>query len=1851
MKFRKILISLIFIMFLLGITCVSAENIDDISELSTIDADDVISVDESLDDNIGVEKSDVLADSNPTSVNNWNDLASAVGGSSGPDVVNIESNLTPGSQITINHDVTIVGSDDTYIGGASSSNAASYSDILFLSTGSGLSITLKNIKFQNCGGNTLMKFAGNGNYILDNCTFENITATSTKQVVVHLNYGYCEIINCTFEKCSTSYGTLSNYHETNVNNVHMVVRNSTFKNNYANVEPGVINNCGHLTVYDSTFEDNSAAWWAGAIHTHTNANTTVVRSIFKDNLAGWNGGALCTYSYLRVVNSTFVGNNATTNRGGGAIFGFYQGSAPYIIVENCDFINNTGISGNGGAIIVASGTLIVDDSRFENNKANATNGGAISSGSSTTTINNCNFTNNYAYGRGGAIFAGSAGHLNVYNCQFVNNTASEGNDIAYHYTTKRTNKAFLSYDYNEFWGENNASGSIYAYNKDYLSVDNGTHNIFHDISEYVVPSEENTTNDTNGSSGTIIVPDSFNGDQLWNASLEGALGGTPLVVGDRIYVPNCQSIYCLNITNGNLLWNVSSSAGYFHELALHNGVLIAPCAWDKFYMFNPINGSEIQPDSNMYQASSYYAPAIDGNTIYVSSEYPYGASGNAWIAVVKLVDGVYTYTGSILDIAGVEYGSQALLSQPILNGGYLWVNTINGLMRVDLTTNASSIVLTNTVGKPAVGGNIIYVLTSDNHICGVNASGDVVENIAVGGNVGSTLAISNDNATLYTVNANGEVYLADLSSSAAYSIYQFNPVSSALAVGNDGNLYIGDDAGIFWVICPYTYDYFNWYAEITYTYNASSPILGTPLIKNGVIYIGTDNTFYALSASSINLFFLRSTNSLPSSINNQFISSNELLGSTSNEILENELNIIYLNPKQLSQDEFLSDTIYYLNEGIYNITDTIVWCGGPQASGAKKNIIIKPNGTANVIINFVTTKTAASQQRAFLNIYYSNNITLENLKFTAGSGFVTPTGFFSIMESQDITFKNCTFEDMSSKGNTACIILIASMPNKETTNNIKIDNCKFIDCSAQNILSIGNAQKKNVKLVSVTNCNFENCTVTNYNLAITVNADIHLTNNTFDSVAPITISDGTMHSEVSFNVFTNGDLTLNNPGDIFAELIDEDGNHIYSSALKFILDDGEPITPTSFDKTTGLYRLSYTPTKSGELPVSISCDNVELSEVTPFNVIVVSDPELTINGTNSITYGDNVINVNATLKEDINNENVTFTILQGSNVINSTTAVVTNGFANATFNNKLNAGSYTLRVSYTGSESYGSASDSKTLTVGKATPDITVTVNPIIYIGDEIIVTVTVPEDVKGYFEICNLANKNHNQAATAKQNVNIDNATVTLIFDDKLGVHEYWFWYVFRSSNGNYADKSISSIGNLDGAPTFRIIKYESIPQINVNDVCLGDNVSISISGLNESATGNITITIDDLEPVTIDVKETYNISTLGAGVHIVKVVYSGDDTFSANETSETFNVFTIALEKYDIDYNSDADVVAVLPDGAEGMLGIEIDGKDPISAPVVNGSATFKLSNLKPGNYTLHMVYQGNPVGLHVDVNITVIPKITPVDDLNTVDNTISLDLPSDATGNLTITIDGNTTVVVPVVNGTAAYPVENLTAGEHEITVAYEGNYPSYTSTQSVNVAKGIPESKVNPPESITAGSAISLPITLPGDANGILLVDVDGKKYYADVVNGTANVDIAGLSAGDKVLTYKYLGDDKYAAFTANTTLKVTEPAKTPVTPAKVTPVASKITAKKKTFKKAKKTKKYSITLKAGKKAISKVKVTIKVGKKTYTAKTNAKGKATFNLKKLTKKGKYTAVIKFKGNKNYKASSKKVKITVK
>ena len=153
-----------------------------------------------------------------------------------------------------------------------------------------------------------------------------------------------------------------------------------------------------------------------------------------------------------------------------------------------------------------------------------------------------------------------------------------------------------------------------------------------------------------------------------------------------------------------------------------------------------------------------------------------------------------------------------------------------------------------------------------------------------------------------------------------------------------------------------------------------------------------------------------------------------------------------------------------------------------------------------------------------------------------------------------------------------------------------------------------------------------------------------------------------------------------------------------------------------------------------------------------------------------------------------------------------------------------------------------------------------------------------------------------------------------------------------------------------------------------------------------------------------------------------------------------------------------------------------------------------------------------------------------------------------------------------------------------------------------------------------------------------ANAKVTISINGKNTPVTTdKNGQAKLAIK-LPAKTYTATITYAGDNNHVKST--TTAKVV-----------VKKASPKIIAKKKTFKA--KIKKYTIALKDNKgKAIKKAKVTLKVKGKTYKAITNSKGKATFKITKLTKKGKHKATIKYKGNNNFKAVTKTIKyITVK
>ena len=144
-----------------------------------------------------------------------------------------------------------------------------------------------------------------------------------------------------------------------------------------------------------------------------------------------------------------------------------------------------------------------------------------------------------------------------------------------------------------------------------------------------------------------------------------------------------------------------------------------------------------------------------------------------------------------------------------------------------------------------------------------------------------------------------------------------------------------------------------------------------------------------------------------------------------------------------------------------------------------------------------------------------------------------------------------------------------------------------------------------------------------------------------------------------------------------------------------------------------------------------------------------------------------------------------------------------------------------------------------------------------------------------------------------------------------------------------------------------------------------------------------------------------------------------------------------------------------------------------------------------------------------------------------------------------------------------------------------------------------------------------------------------VNLNGAKILKTDSNGQVKVSTNGLNPDFYTAKIFFKGNAIYGE--SSKEVKVTVNKATP-----------KITAKAKTFKQSVKTKMYTVKLNVN----QKVKVAIKVNKKTHYAYTNAKGVATFKITKLTKKGKYAATVSSLANDCYnKAKPVSVKITVK
>jgi len=583
----------------------------------------------------------------------------------------------------------------------------------------------------------------------------------------------------------------------------------------------------------------------------------------------------------------------------------------------------------------------------------------------------------------------------------------------------------------------------------------------------------------------------------------------------------------------------------------------------------------------------------------------------------------------------------------------------------------------------------------------------------------------------------------------------------------------------------------------------------------------------------------------------------------------------------------------------------------------------------------------------------------------------------------------------------------------------------------------------------------------------------------------------------------------------------------------------------------------------------------------------------------------------------------------------------------------LPAGKYFLEATTIVGSKYEWVSKTIDLTINKANSSIDIQDKEFVYAAEAIINTVT--ENSTGDV-IATLTDENNTEIA-----VTVSGDDITL---PKLNTGKYTLTVTTNPDENHNNVTKTATITINKAAPSMNVI-IEPVENITTKD-----NVTLTIS-LPSDATGEVTVKINgkkiDIKPANETI--TVNLNNQVAGDCIVDIIYSGNLNYESDIVTKEFVISkleaSITAKQIDFEEGNASKIEVTVPDVESGIVLVDVAGKK-FYGDIENGKVVITLEGVSEGNYTANIKFFGddkcNPATTTADVKVSEDKIITELkeqlEEANAkVDNlTGELANASDKIADLTAGLNET--------QANATKLSEDLADAQANVTKLSEDLADANAKVD--NLTAELEKAKLLPTQfNVTNGFklqvyAVDYKAGERGEMFNVLLTDSNGNPLANQTVffaingwvhnkttdaNGVAHLQINLQDANYYTCAPCYLGNTTYNATFASAMLEVV---KKPIT----------ISAAAKSYKATAKTKKYTVTLKTikgssidGKTYLSAgKKVTLKVNGKTYTAKINAKGQATFNLK-ITKKGKYDATIKFTGDKTYKAATKKVKITIK
>ena len=455
----------------------------------------------------------------------------------------------------------------------------------------------------------------------------------------------------------------------------------------------------------------------------------------------------------------------------------------------------------------------------------------------------------------------------------------------------------------------------------------------------------------------------------------------------------------------------------------------------------------------------------------------------------------------------------------------------------------------------------------------------------------------------------------------------------------------------------------------------------------------------------------------------------------------------------------------------------------------------------------------------------------------------------------------------------------------------------------------------------------------------------------------------------------------------------------------------------------------------------------------------------------------------------------------------------------------LRDGEYHVRAFYEGDYNYSQSNASAVFKVSKVNPQITVNATNIT-VGEKVLIEITAPKDV------------------TLPVLVDVDGVGYYVNITSGKGQ-----LYVPYLASGNYTVvvrySGDDKYNKTQNATEFKVSKVSSTVNISVDDITVGDKAIIKVQTPKDLC-GNVTVSVDG-ENHTVFVsggEGTLVIADLAVGPHNVEVTFDGCKKYEPSNNTAKFNVNKVKTTEADIKVidQGNGTVLVVVPNNATGNVTLKVGDKE-FNATVVNGTAVVELDNVAPGNHEVDVIYSGdgNYNSTSTKANITAPKYDSPIDieigEITAGENgTIVVKLPADAAGNVTVSVDGKV-YNATVVGGEAIVNVGNLTAGPKTVVVEYsgDGNYTSGYAVGNFTVEPAM----IDPDISVVDYGNGTVVVVVPGDANGNVTITVDGKDYVAEVVNGTAVVELDDVTPGTHHVDVVYSGDDKYSNITKTT----------------------------------------------------------------------------------------------------------------